>query len=433
MKKKITLTVLSLFIAVFALHAQSNYVNKVIVVNEGHYDYNNFIQTVPVTVGAYDPSTRIYTVFDTIQNAQFASNVIVDGANIYVAADSQLVRYDANTYQRLGIAIVPGMRKLAVWNNQLLITRGQYNTTYDSYFQVYDKITLGFIYNLPVAAGPKYSTEGLIVKGDTAYVEVNNGFAFEPLIGLVGRVNLASQTYMNEIDLGVGGTNPEGIYSDNDNIYTVNNTDYTTSSVSKLNVSSQSVNTVNLGTISGCGASGFIPGYVMYQVSGGNQMGRFNTSTLTVQDSLMIDRNIYGEATDTINNLIYVGQTDYVTYGKIFIYDFSAALKDSFDVSVSPGDIALDVRSKALGVNEPLQTHTLSCYPNPTHDQLLVVSGNNNNAGDTFVLTDITGREINRINTNLSGFSVDMHTFGAGIYILSSLSDPVEKLKIVKQ
>ena len=106
MKSKI-ITIIILF-AAFSSGAQ-NYVNKVIVLNEGHYDYTNQVQTVPVTIGAYDPATHLYQQFDVIQNTRFASDVITDGTSIYVAADSFIVRYDINTYQLLAVTTMPGV------------------------------------------------------------------------------------------------------------------------------------------------------------------------------------------------------------------------------------------------------------------------------------------------------------------------------------
>ena len=72
MKRKITIVALALLTASLSLQAQGNYVHRIIVVNEGHYDYVNNVQTVPVTVGAYNPSTHSYAAFDTIFNARFA-------------------------------------------------------------------------------------------------------------------------------------------------------------------------------------------------------------------------------------------------------------------------------------------------------------------------------------------------------------------------
>lgn len=432
MKRKITLTVFALLVTMFTLHA-AQYVHKVIILNEGHYDYVNMIQTVPVTVGAYDPVSHSYAPFDTILNARFGSDVVVSGSDIYVAADNQLIRYDANTYEPLATANIPGIRKIAVWNSQLLISRGEYLQTFTSYFQVFDKNNLQFLYELLVGSGPQFASEGIVVKDNVAYIAINNGFDWGNEVGLVGRVDLIAQNYLGEIDLGSGGKNPENIILDNDRIFTVNNTDYTTASVSRIDISSLAVATTNLMTTTGCGASVFAANYVLFQPMGDISLGRFNTSTLSLDGSLSINRNIYGMAADEINSLLYVGETDYSTYGKIFMYDFAGALVDSFDVNVSPGTIALDIRNVA-GIHETDQAKSLfTCLPNPVNDQARIVVNSEDFSEDTFVLSDITGRTVRTIFTNQTSFSLDVQSLDAGIYFLRSSSSPGEKIKIVKQ
>ena len=431
MKKKITLL---LFVLYTVVVQADNFVNKVIILNEGHYDYVNQVQTVPVTVGSYDPVTRLYTSFDTIYNARFGSHVIVDGSNIFVAADNQLVRYDADSHQRLATATLAGVRKIAVWNNQLLISRGEYGIDYASYFVVYDKNNLSFLYDLPVASGgPQYASEGIVINNDTAYLAINNGFNWGNEVGIVGRIDLANQSYINEIDLGAGATNPENLILDGGSVYTFNNTNYSTSSITKIDIGSQTTTTNNLNTTSGCGATGFASGNILFEVSGDTRIRRFNTSSFIVLDTLQMNRSIYGMATDEINNLIYVGETDYTTNGRIFILDFTGATVDSFDVSVSPGNIALDIRS-ATGINEPSVSGKIFCYPNPAADHLNVfISGKNNSTKETFVLTDITGREAQRITSDQQSFLIDIQSLDAGIYTLRSLTNANMKTKIVKQ
>jgi hypothetical protein len=429
MKRKITLSVFTLLVA---FCSASDYVNKVIVLNEGHYDYVNMIQTVPVTVGAYNPVSHVYTPFDTIPNARFASDVIVAGADIFVAADSQLIRYDAETYARLATANVRGIRKVAVWNNQLLVSRGEYLQTFTSYFQVYDKNSLQFMYELPVTSGPQYASEGIVVKNDVAYIAINNGFDWSNEVGFVGRIDLAAQNYLGEIDLGTGGKNPENIILDNDRIFTVNNTDYTTASVSRIDISSLLVSTTNLMTTTGCGASVVASNYVLFQPMGDVSLGRFNTSTSGLDGSLAINRNIYGMAADEINDLLYVGETDYSTYGKVIMYDFAGVAVDSFDVNVSPGNIALDIRT-STGVGSIQPASSLFCSPNPVHDLARIFVNGKNFSTNTLILTDIAGRTVKKIVTDSPEFSLDVQSLEAGIYFLQSTSQLNEKIKIVKQ
>ncbi|MBK5285515.1 MAG: hypothetical protein JJE25_08920, partial [Bacteroidia bacterium] len=364
---KLIYTALIILCLICSAGAQTNVVSKVIILNEGHYDYTNSVQTIPVTIGSYDPATHIYSQFAQINNARFATNVITDGTSIYAAADSFIVRYDINTYQQLAITTLRGVRKLAVWNNQLLASRGEYLQTFGSYFSVYDKYTLQPMYALPVASGPQYASEGIVVDNDKAYIAINNGFEWGNEKGLVGIVDLSTQTYLNEIDLGPTGKNPEYISIHNNQLFTVNNRDYSAASISSVDISSSSVSTVDLGITSGCGGSVLASADIYYQPSFTSYLGKFSTSSMSNTGTLSINRSIYGMAHDDINNVLYVGETDYLTWGKIIMYDLNGTAIDSFDVSVAPGNIAFDIRN-AASISENNFANDFSLYPNPATD-----------------------------------------------------------------
>ena len=199
-------------------------------------------------------------------------------------------------------------------------------------------------------------------------------------------------------------------------------------------IASQVVSTVDLLTNTGCGASTFAPGYILFQVMGDDRLRRFSTSSFSTFDTVMIHRTLYGMAVDEVNYLLYAGETDYSTYGKIFIYNTAGSAIDSFDVSVSPGNIALDIRS-TIGIQEfgPV-IPSLSCFPNPSQDQTrIVINGNKNQQEDVFELSDLSGRILKKIFTDQSSFLVDMHTCDAGLYILRSTLNAGEQVKIIKQ
>jgi hypothetical protein len=416
MKLKTTLIiVLFLSTAAFA----QPYVHQVIIVNEGRYDYTNQVQTVPVTIGAYNPSTYLYQQFGTINNARFASHVIVDGASIYVAADSFIVRYDANTYQQLAITTLRGVRKLAVWNNQLLATRGEYLMTFNSYLSVLDKNTLLPLYSLPVSAGPQFSTSGVVVSNDKAYIAVNNGFEWGNEKGFIGILDLNTQTYLSEIDLGATGKNPEYLTLLNNELLTVNNRDYTAASISSVDIASSTVNTIDLGITSGCGGSVLAVNEILYQPSFATHLGKFNTQTMSNNGTLSINRNIYGMAHDDINNVIYMGETDFLTWGKVFIYQTTGTLVDSFTVSVAPGNIAFDVRT-AASVEENNEEIVFSVYPNPVGNLLTVY--NLALSVEQIKITDVTGREVssNKLQaSNTKPQTLDVSELSPGIYFIT--------------
>lgn len=106
------------------LHAQQQ-VHQVFILSEGYYDYfNGGGQLVPVTLGSYDPVSGTYQTVATLTGPRFGSDVILDGTSVFVAADDRIVRFDADSYAETGMVLVQGVRKLAVWGDDLLITRG---------------------------------------------------------------------------------------------------------------------------------------------------------------------------------------------------------------------------------------------------------------------------------------------------------------------
>ena len=125
------LTTLSSF-----LFAQ-DYVNQVLILNEGLYSYDS-----PVTVGSFDPLTQNYTTVAEIDSSRFASDLIIDSTFFYVAADNKILKYDLDTYELLAEVNVEGVRNLAIHNNYLFASRGEYAVQYNSYLHVYDKNSL---------------------------------------------------------------------------------------------------------------------------------------------------------------------------------------------------------------------------------------------------------------------------------------------------
>ncbi|NNC86702.1 MAG: hypothetical protein HKN75_11530, partial [Bacteroidia bacterium] len=267
------------------LFAQNNYVHQVVVLNEGRFDYAQNMQVVPVTIGTIDPSTLIYTPFDTINYARFASHVTVDDQFIYAAADSFLIQYDKTTLQQTNSTVVPGIRKIALWNNQVIVSKGEYQKQFNSYIEVYDAGNFNLIYALDTIQGPAFTCEGIIITNNEAYVAVSNGFDWGNEKDIIGKIDLASQSYLSEINLGSNATNPENMMLANGKIYTINNQDYSTASISEYDIVSGTVNTTDLLTPTGCAASGMATNFVYYQVAGDNQVQRFNTSTLSTFDT----------------------------------------------------------------------------------------------------------------------------------------------------
>ena len=358
-----------------------NVVNQVLILNEGRYDYTTGEIETPVTIGSYDPVTNNYSVVDTIEGARFASDMLIDGDYFYIAADTQLLKYDLNTYELLASQSVTGVRNILIVNDNLFVTRGEYGISFDSYFQIYSKSDLTFISELDTTEGPKWTTQNMVHTDNKLYVAINNGFEWGNEKSLIGVLDLSTLSYLEEIDLGSDATNPDNMMITDDYIYTVNNKNWSGASFSKVDLSTHSSTTINVSDVStGCGTSCLRGDKINFQISMDSVLLEWDPATLLSSGNpLGINQNFYELAYDEVNNYLYASETDYSTYGKVHIYDSDNNLVSEFDCGVSPGTIVFDVRN----------TTSLEDYSfNQTQDD---------------VFFDLFGRKINQIENQPKG------------------------------
>ena len=366
------LFIISIFFSISFLSAQ-NYVNQVLILNEGVYDYES-----PVSVGSYDLLTENYTTVVEIDSSRFASDLIIDSTFFYVAADNKILKYHLDSYELLAEVALEGVRKLAVHDDYLFVSRGEY-TSFNSYLQVYNKSDLSFVSELDTVNGPKLSTESLIVIDDLVYVGINNGFEWNNQEGLVGVINANTFEYISEIDLGVDGKNPDNIMLYENHLYTVNNKDWTGSSISQINLASGVVVTKNISAApTGCGTSCIRSGKIIYQISQDVKLFQWDPELVEQEDNsseIGLFDNFYELAEDQTNQKFYASSTDYITYGNIQIYDENYNLESTFTTGISPGTIVFDIRqSVSLQELENQNTSTIK--------SVIDILGREYNAGD---------------------------------------------------
>ncbi|MFN3940521.1 MAG: YncE family protein, partial [Chitinophagales bacterium] len=341
--KKIYHLMLAIVITV-ASTAQSH-VERVLILNEGYFDYFSNEIVIPVSLGAYQPETGVYTEVHTIDGVRFASDLLIYENNYYIAADNYLLVYDLYTDTLVMQKEIQGIRKIAVNANRIVVTRGEYLTAFDTYVEVLDKNTLDLIFSIPDAELP-YTTEGVVIRDGKAYVAVNNGFVFGGEVGYLAIIDLELQQLEAMIDLGADGINPDNLMSDGETLFTLNNKDYTGSSVSSYKITSGDVSTTNLLNVtSGCGTSSYFNGEIYYQDFLSTSISRFNPVAETITGEMELGNSFYGLAFDPLSNIMYASVTDYFSYGKVNVYDLDGSLLNTFDVGVSPGNIAFDVRT----------------------------------------------------------------------------------------
>jgi len=294
-----------LLISAFAF--SQNYLHKVLVLNEGYFDYQTNQIIDPVTIGSYDPSTQIYSVVSTLNGMRFGSDLIIDGDFYYVAADSKIYKMDLNTHQELSSVVCPGVRNLGIYQNKLVATRGEYLTTYNSYLHIYDATTLSLIQAIDTISGPKWASQNIVVDGSIAYIAINNCYEWGNEKGLIGKLNLDNLSYGNEVDLGPDGKNPDNLMKSGDFLYTVNNKDWSNASVSKVALNGSSNATVNLqSAATGCGTSALRDDKLVYQISMETTLNEFDINLMNLSGPISGHSiNYYELAQEPVSGQLY--------------------------------------------------------------------------------------------------------------------------------
>ncbi len=383
------------------------YVNQVLILNEGYFDYTSQQIIEPVSVGIYDPSTNAYEEVNTIDNMRFASDLILDGSSYYVAADSKIIKFDLNTHQELASVVCEGVRNLAVYNDLLIATRGEYLMTFDSYLHVYSTSDLSLTASFDTQNGPKWATQNIVVNDNKAYIAVNNAYEWGNEKGIIGVLDLTTLSYGNEVDLGPDGKNPDNLIRLDDFIYTVNNKDWTGTSVSKIALDLGNHSTTNVASATtGCGTSALRDGKLTYQLSMETSLNEFNlVSMSTIGTVSGTFPTFYELKQDPVGESLYASETDFFSYGEIHIYDGNNMEINSFNTGISPGTIVFDVRN----ANElPETSNAISISPNPAANVLHVMT----ELPGTTILLDKQGKKLMESHEN----SIDITSLTKGVY-----------------
>jgi hypothetical protein len=403
--KKVLLT---LSLSLTALVQAQNYVHQALILNEGYFDYQTNQIIEPVTIGSYNPANQTYQLVDTLEGMRFGSDVIIDGNFYYVAADTKIFKMDLNTHQEVASVSCPGVRNLGIYQNKLVATRGEYLTSYSSYLHIYDASTLSLIQAIDTVQGPKWASQNIVIDGSSAYIAVNNGYEWGNEKGLIGKLDLSNLSYGNEVDLGPDGKNPDNLVKLGGFLYTVNNKDFSGSSISKVALDGTSNSTVNLAAAStGCGTSALRDNNLVYQLSMETALIEFDINLMNTNGPLAgHSLNYYELAQEPVSGQLYTSETDFFSFGKIHIFDANNIELSNFNVGISPGTIVFDVRSSA-GI-EAIE-NTISVYPNPAVDFLNV------SIDGVKRVYDLTGKLL--IESSVT--SLDISSLNQGIYVLN--------------
>lgn len=338
---------------------------KVIVVNSGQFEFSPPFSD-NVTVGSYNPYTKQYSVFDTI-NSQSAQGILVDGENGYVIAENSIVKYNLKTETKTvsGTYLGASPRSLAISGNTLLV--GNWYGQADSFLYAYNASTL-----LPLYAVKQIDQEAksILVIGDTAYIAQNTkgtidqcgGYGcFNDSIGSISLVQISTGTYRGNVVLGEVAAGINQLYKYGNKIVCVNTE---ANSISIFDIATQTATTTNLlGDVTkGIGIYNTNDLHLVYD----SKAATFDLTTLQITASdLSTIANPVSIAYDPVAARYFQAKTDYSSYGSLVSNVTPSSSQDSIAVGISPENIALyySVNEAPVALNDSFlfsyQTDTL--------------------------------------------------------------------------
>jgi hypothetical protein len=345
---------------------------------------------------------------DTLEGMRFGSDLLIDGNFYYVAADTKIFKMDLNTHQEVSSVSCPGVRNLEIYQNKLIATRGEYLATYNSYLHIYDATNLSLIVAIDTVQGPKYASQNIVIDGSSAYIAVNNGFEWGNEKGFIGKLDLTTLVYGNEVDLGPDGKNPDNLVKNGAFLYTVNNKDFSGASVSKIAFDGSLNTTVNIASVTtGCGTSALRDDKLVYQISQENSLNEFDIVSMSAVGPVNGHNLSYYElAQEPVSGNLYTSETDYFSFGKVHIFDANNNELSNFNVGISPGTIVFDVRPTSAGIQE--QKIELTVFPNPVQHMLTVKNPNQL----LITLRSIEGAKVMETHNEV----LDMSGLKSGVY-----------------
>ena len=339
------------------VNGQVEVVHAVWVLNEGG-------SMESPSVGVYDPVEAAFTQVMEFEGAGFTTDVIIADGAAFAAADNRIYRFDLETYEVEAYVEMEGVRKLAYSDGVIYATRGEFDSEtwgsveFESYFVWFNAETLLWEGELSATEGVGFDAEGLVVKNDVAYIAINNAFTWGAEVGMLGVYDIDSGMY-TEYDLGEYGKNPVHLKLTDNEVLMVNNTDWSATSLSRVELPSLGatealVNTMLVdGVASGCNAASIIGDELVFQIA--DEMGLRKASVL----DLSLSAEIWGPATDVyyrmevspVNGYVYASVTNFVDEAEVQILDDDGTLISSFQAGTIPGAMAFDVRS-VVGIND---------------------------------------------------------------------------------
>ena len=308
------------------------------------------LNETPPSLGRVDLTSFAYQEVLSFEDAGFATDLEIQDDAAVVVLENRVVKVDLTSGQIVADTELLGAQEAALLEDgTVVVTRGGLDDAWQplnltSHLVWLDGDDLGLEGELLPTEGPTLPSQEIVVVDGKVYIAVNNGWAFGQEAGRLGCWDVEQDTY-SEWDLGEGAENPVALHVLGGDLFTVNNGDWSGTSVTRASLGDlSSTTTVALDGVSvGCNASAFVDTKLAVQISGENGLRLLDGPSMVWEEGAVLNADApsaYSLITHPTYGWTCAGVTDYVTFGEIQIRTAEGEWLATVPVGVSPGSLA---------------------------------------------------------------------------------------------
>ena len=200
------------------------------------------LNETPPSLGRIDLTSFSYEELLSFDNVGYATDLEIQGDMAVVVLENRVVKVDLTTGQMLADVELLGAQEATLLDDgTVVVTRGGLDDAWQpldltSFLVWLDADDLGLEGELLPTEGPTLPSQEVMVHNGKVYVAVNNGWAFGQEVGRLGCWDVEEDIY-SEWDLGEDAKNPVALHVLDGDLFTVNNGDWSSTSVSRTSLS----------------------------------------------------------------------------------------------------------------------------------------------------------------------------------------------------
>ena len=308
------------------------------------------LNETPPSLGRIDLTSFAYQEVLSFEDVGYATDLEIQDDAAVVVLENRVVKVDLTSGQIVADTELLGAQEAALLEDgTVVVTRGGLDDAWQplnltSHLVWLDGDDLGLEGELLPTEGPTLPSQEVTVVDGKVYIAVNNGWAWGQEAGRLGCWDVEQDTY-SEWDLGEGAENPVALHVLDGDLFTVNNGDWSSTSVTRASLGDlSSTTTVVLDGVSvGCNASAFVDTKLAVQISGENGLRLLDGPSMVWEEGAVLNADApsaYSLITHPTYGWTCAGVTDYVTFGEIQIRTEEGAMVATVPVGVSPGSLA---------------------------------------------------------------------------------------------